>query len=72
MPKNAPKRELFNSVEEYYATLFHEQTHSTGHESRLRRESVKDAAPFGSPTYAREELVAEMGAAFLCGRARIE
>ena len=52
---------------EYYSTLFHELGHSTGHSSRLARDSVVDAAPFGSENYGREELVAEFTAAFLCG-----
>jgi len=69
---NMPRRELFESPEEYYSTLFHELAHATGHESRLARESLKEMSPFGSPTYAKEELLAEMSAAFLCGRAGIE
>jgi len=54
-----PARGLFNSSEEYYSTLFHELTHSTGHSSRVGREG-------------REELIAEMGAAMLCGISGIE
>jgi antirestriction protein ArdC len=67
-----PTPERFESAEEYYGTLFHELTHSTGHARRLNRGSVADAAPFGSQTYGNEELVAEMGASFLCGHAGIE
>lgn len=65
-----PKRETFDAEPEYYSTLFHELTHATGHESRLGRlqESVHG---FGSVTYAKEELVAEMGASFLSGVAGI-
>jgi antirestriction protein ArdC len=66
-----PKPELFSSAEEYYATGFHELIHSTGHEKRLTRESILEAAPFGSPTYSVEELVAEMGAAYLCAESEI-
>lgn len=66
-----PPSEMFTSVEEYYATIFHELIHSTGHAKRLGRESIVEATPFGSPMYSREELVAEMGAAFLCGEAGI-
>jgi len=66
-----PKRNTFISSEAFYATLFHELTHSTGHEDRLNRKSLTDGTPFGSPTYSREELVAEMGAAFLCAMAGI-
>ena len=46
-----------------YATLAHEVTHWTGHESRLHREFGKR---FGDDAYALEELVAELGAACLC------
>jgi antirestriction protein ArdC len=62
-----PARGLFNSSEEYYCTLFHELTHSTGHESRIGREGIEQLNAFGSELYSREELVAEMGAAMLCG-----
>ena len=67
-----PRRERFASSEEYYATIFHELTHSTGHPGRLNRKTLTDGMPFGSPTYSREELVAEMGAAFLCAEAGID
>ena len=66
-----PRRQTFTSSEAFYACLFHELTHSTGHPDRLNRKSVSDAAPFGSPTYSHEELCAEMGAAFLCATAGI-
>ncbi|MGH7812580.1 MAG: ArdC family protein [Candidatus Binataceae bacterium] len=66
-----PPRELFTSAEEYYATLFHEMTHSTGHQSRLARQTILEMAPFGSGTYSKEELCAEMGAAYLCAEAGI-
>ena len=66
-----PDRGRFNSPEEYYCTLFHELTHATGHESRVGRDGIADIKPFGSPTYSREELVAETGAAFLCGESGI-
>jgi len=69
---NMPARELFETGEGYYATLFHELTHSTGHKSRLDRDSIGKRAAFGSADYSREELIAEMGAAFLCGHAGIE
>lgn len=67
-----PKQKHFDSDEEYYSVLFHELTHSTGHKDRLNRESVADCQPFGTPAYGREELVAEMGAAFLCAYCGIE
>lgn len=59
-----PKPERFESEAAFYSTQFHELVHSTGHENRLKR---IETALFGSDPYAREELVAEMGAAMLCG-----
>jgi antirestriction protein ArdC/proteasome lid subunit RPN8/RPN11 len=67
-----PEAKLFDSSEGYYSTLFHELTHATGHLSRLNRKEVSDPIRFGSDPYSREELVAEMGAAFLCGHCEIE
>lgn len=67
-----PEARLFESSEEYYSTLFHELTHATGHVSRLNRKEITDPIRFGSDPYSREELVAEMGAAFLCGHCAIE
>jgi antirestriction protein ArdC len=67
-----PEVNLFESKERYYCTLFHELTHSTGHLSRLNRKEINDPIRFGSDPYSREELVAEMGAAFLCGHCEIE
>lgn len=66
-----PKARSFESDEAYYATLFHELVHSTGHEGRLARDGVTDPR-FGSHAYSKEELVAEIGAAMLCGLAGIE
>ncbi len=60
-----PEPGKFESGQSYYATLFHELAHSTGHSSRLDRGLDKATRPFGSPDYSKEELVAEMGAAFL-------
>jgi antirestriction protein ArdC len=57
----------FASPEAYFATVFHELTHATGHRSRLNRWTMADVCLFGDPRYAKEELVAEMGAAYLCG-----
>jgi len=62
-----PNKAEFVNAEEYYSTLFHELVHSTGHVSRLNRETMTTPAAFGSKNYAREELIAEMGAAYLCG-----
>ncbi|SHM10153.1 ArdC family protein [Hymenobacter psychrotolerans] len=65
-----PRPETFTSGEAYYSTLFHELTHATGHASRLDRPDLAEALrPSGRAGYAREELTAEMGAAFLCGHA---
>ena len=60
----------FATAADYFSTLYHEMTHSTGHKSRLGRLENK-RVNFGSGDYSREELVAEMGAAFLCGEAGI-
>lgn len=68
---NMPARDSFTSAEAYYQVLFHELTHSTGHATRLSREGITALDAFGSPRYAREELIAEMGASFLCGFAGI-
>jgi len=69
-----PSRNDFESSAEYYSTLFHEATHSTGHWSRVGRfkkdefiEQILDVE-----SYSKEELIAEMGAAFLCAEAGIE
>ena len=66
-----PARSAFHSAEEYYSTFFHELTHSTGHPSRVGRKGIMNHNPFGSEDYSKEELVAEMGAAMLCGVAGI-
>ena len=67
-----PSRNAFNSAEEYYSTLFHELTHSTGHTKRVGRDGIEKLNTFGSESYSKEELIAEMGAAMLCGVAGIE
>jgi antirestriction protein ArdC len=59
-----PPKKAFSQAHEYYGTVLHELTHWTGHQSRLAR--LAKLARFGSEAYAVEELVAEMGAAFLC------
>ena len=66
-----PEQPRFASCEEYYSTLFHELSHSTGHSLRLDRKLDTDPKPFGTPDYGKEELIAEMAAAFLCGHAGI-
>ena len=67
-----PKMGQFEKREEYYSTTFHELVHSTGHKSRLGRLEQQKSHQFGSTCYSKEELVAEMGAAFLCGECQIE
>jgi len=62
-----PDMTAFPQLSCYYSTLFHELTHSTGHSDRLNRPTLVDAVAFGSVNYAKEELIAEMGAAYLCG-----
>jgi antirestriction protein ArdC len=57
-----PPRDRFVSADGYYSTLFHELTHATGHRSRLDRDLT---GRFKSQAYAAEELVAELGSAFL-------
>jgi antirestriction protein ArdC len=57
-----PQPAFFDQIN-FYRTALHELTHATGHASRLARDLTN---PFGSKDYAREELVAEMGSAFLC------
>jgi antirestriction protein ArdC len=59
-----PPFESFRDAESYYATLAHEATHWTKHPSRLAREFGRQR--WGDEGYSMEELVAEMGAAFLC------
>jgi antirestriction protein ArdC len=56
--------EAFRDAESYYATLAHECTHWTRHPSRLDRDFGRKR--FGDEGYAMEELVAELGSAFLC------
>jgi antirestriction protein ArdC len=66
---NVPELERFERREEYYSATFHEMVHSTGHEKRLKRKGIAQVG--GNHDYADEELVAEMGAAMLCGVAGI-
>ncbi|MEN5051372.1 ArdC family protein [Brevundimonas naejangsanensis] len=57
-----PQPAFFDQIN-YYRTALHELTHWTGHPTRLRRDQ---SGGFGTPAYAREELAAELGSAFLC------
>lgn len=63
---NMPKKKSFKTSESYYSVLFHELVHSTGSEKRLNRPTITEMAEFGSEPYSIEELVAELGAAYLC------
>lgn len=65
-----PHMRQFSATAEYYSTLFHEMTHSTGHKSRLDR--LDHVAAFGSEDYSKEELIAEIGAAALVNQAGLE
>lgn len=69
---NMPDLPQFESAEEYYNTLFHEVTDSTGHASRLNRDGITKPNAFGSSDYSKEELIAEMGASFLCAQTGID
>ena len=67
---NMPRMSAFKDVESYWATLFHELVHSTGHASRLARKEVMESTTYGTEAYSQEELVAEVGACMLksyCG-----
>jgi antirestriction protein ArdC len=69
---NIARQQDFDTEEGYWNTLFHEFTHSTGHVDRLNRKGVAEATHFGDAQYADEELVAEMGAAFLSAIAGVD
>jgi antirestriction protein ArdC len=60
-----PALQRFNTPEDFHLTLFHELIHATGHESRLARKGVGSKDGLSEKTYSQEELIAEMGAAFL-------
>ena len=68
-----PCKEQFEDVMEFYSTLFHEMVHSTGHANRLGRLNTGlKFASFGSEEYSKEELIAEIGSAFLMNHIGIE
>lgn len=69
---NVPLLGRFTSPAAFYSACFHESTHSTGHRKRLAREGVLAPHSMQTAPYAREELIAEMGAAMLCAVAGIE
>jgi antirestriction protein ArdC len=62
-----PPKTAFHSSDAYYATLYHELGHSTGHASRVGREGIEELNSFASESYSKEELIAEMTSAMLCG-----
>jgi antirestriction protein ArdC len=64
-----PERSSFVSESAYYSTAFHELAHWTGHESRINRLTN---GIFGSPSYAKEELIAELASAFLCAEHSVD
>lgn len=68
LPEAFVDTEACNATEGYYSTLLHELTHWTGSKERLNREGGKR---FGDENYATEELVAELGAAFMCSEFEI-
>lgn len=66
-----PLKEQYKNINSFYQVAFHEITHSTGAQNRLDRD-IKELAPFGSEIYSKEELVAEIGSAFLINHLGIE
>lgn len=67
-----PVVEQFHSDEAYYKTLFHELAHSTGHQKRLNRKELVESDGFGKDNYSKEELTAELTAAYLSAVCEIE
>src|SRR6185369_2040997 len=67
-----PHLNAFETPEEYYCCLYHELSHATGYASKVGRKGILEPSYFGSHEYSKEELVAEMSAAFLCGHTGIE
>jgi len=66
-----PPRDQFNTEGGLYATWAHEVVHSTGHQDRLKRDGIVNFEGFGTESYAKEELIAELGAFLLCSRLQI-
>lgn len=64
-----PNQATFSTPEHYYHTLFHEMTHATGHPKRLNRDL---SGKYGSASYAKEELIAEIGSCFLAAEAGLD
>lgn len=59
-----PCKNQFETIEDYYQTMLHEFAHSTGHESLLNRRTLTASCGFGSTTYSKEELVAELSSLY--------
>jgi antirestriction protein ArdC len=57
---------------EWHLCRYRHNVHSTGHEKWLNRKTIADATSFGTENYSKEELIAEIGASFLCGMSAIE
>lgn len=66
-----PPRQTFDSPAGYYSTVLHELTHWTGHTERLNRIGISQVHRQESPEYAFEELIAEIGSAYICADLRI-
>lgn len=64
-------QEKFDSNEDYYSEAFHELTHWSGSSLRLNREGIRNGY-FGNQVYRQEELIAEMGATYLCQIAQLD
>lgn len=69
---NIPAKEQYRNINEYYSTVFHELTHSTGHTKRLNRLTTGAKAAFGGEDYSKEELIAEIGSANMLNLLGIE
>lgn len=67
-----PCKEQYQNIEEFYSTLFHEMVHSTGYKTRLDRLEASNIAHFGTESYSKEELVAEIGSSTLVNKLGIE
>ena len=68
-----PMLEQFKTSDDYYKTMYHELIHSTGHESILKRSGITSmSAHFGSESYSKEELIAEIGAMMLVSKTGLQ
>ena len=67
-----PLKEQFKNIFAFYSTQFHELSHSTGHEKRLKRDGIMKTDFFGGDIYGEEEIIAELSTIFLCASAGIE